>query len=170
MPRYDVDPDPFAVALRDLSSAAYHEAGHAVVGHILRHTPRYVVLRGHYEGRTHYRAHSVDPHDTRPRAAARLESLAASICAGPLAEQRYMGALGDGNDADITQLASIVAHLAGSPEAIADLTQRVQDRAQTLVDEYWPFIEAVAHRLKFDRRISGGELRRIRDGLSSVRP
>lgn len=144
--------------MNDIEATAYHEAGHAVIGVLNRHTPRYVTIAPRRAGldglsrhRTQTRAH--EPSRTL------IESAIMTSLAGQMAEERATGHPSTGSDHDdeaVADLALRYHHDEGVRDAfVAWLTERTRCD----LDTYWPAIELVATMLLWNERLTGAEVR-----------
>ena len=154
--------------------AAYHEAGHAVIGWCFGRRVEHVtiVLSGETGGHVLYRTDRVfewaQPTDTWLR----VELLV--TIAGPEAQKMELGETwedGGGIDPDVGVLQGTDADTAGDlllrmDESRADIEsgaayERFETEAVHLLDEFWPEVERVAEALLKERTLSQERLNEL---------
>jgi len=134
----------------DRAVTAVHEAGHAVIAHLLGHA----VIRASLDGvRTRYRHGDLYAYLCE----------AAIALAGPLAEQHYRPTTKAerrelSREFWHTDLDHARQHIAACGIDRRWLTRQVRVLVRALVREHWPTIERVAAALEQHGTLSGGEI------------
>jgi Peptidase M50B-like len=133
--------------------AAYHEAGHAVVGHMLGSEVRRVSIGADSGGLTRFK---------RPLGFG--ERAVLTTLAGPYAQKRYAprshwrsrnhaGHRSSGRDFDY--VIDLIFDLYGTGKVADRYSRFTEARAEALVDQHWSRIEAVAKALLEHGEITG---------------
>ena len=137
---------------------AYHEAGHAVVGHSLGLVLVDVDVLGDSEG-GHGHTNFRRPDWYRPEVSQDerherfVEAVVITFLAGAIAEARRASFRNpNASGFDLDAVAREWLHLLDSPDEEA-----LMQRAEALVDENWPAIERLAKALMRARRLPGPE-------------
>ena len=132
---------------------AYHEAGHAVVGHSLGLDLVAVDVLGDSEG-GHRRPDWYRPEVSQDERHERfVEAVVITFLAGAIAEARRASFRNpNASGFDLDAVAREWLHLLDSPDEEA-----LMQRAEALVDENWPAIERLAKALMRARRLPGLE-------------
>jgi hypothetical protein len=162
--------------------AAYHEAGHTVIGCALGFRLRYVTVNQKGDGGLS----SFSPHKSKGNRAARLnltERAIQTILAGPAAQATFEGKIlaDSGWDGAVIDLGDIVLPFIGSSASLRSKNRRVRARAMkamtseqaqallkplmlktnNLVDMHWPRIARVAAGLLKHGALSGREVKAL---------
>lgn len=143
----------------DLRLTAFHEAGHAVVMHVLGHVPMVATIEPNENEGTAGHARQLYADGLFEGDAEAIIDYAAMCFAGELARVRAGGnpeeaALGAGSDRE-----DAAEELRRLP---TDETQQAREKAARILEERWPAVEAVAEALLYLKTLEGlGEI----DGL-----
>jgi hypothetical protein len=143
-----------AMKARDAEMAAYHEAGHAVIAHMLGVKVRQV---------------SIDEHGNRTqiggfgRGEDRIERAIIVNLAGPYAQRRHAprsrwrhgNHFGSNSGADFDNVTDLIFNLHGNNKVSEAYWRYVEARAEALVEQHWKKIDAVAQVLLRKHLITG---------------
>jgi len=130
-------------------SAAYHEAGHAVIGIVLRLNVRSAEVQ-ETDGRVGQTLHTSMGHrydgDWPPAHRIRREilGLLAGAFAAKVADGRFDHR---GARYDYDTVVDFALHLAGSGDDASRLIRRAEEQTRALVERHWPAIVTVADEL-----------------------
>jgi hypothetical protein len=157
------------------AATAYHEAGHAVVRHLLAFEPKSVTIST--TSNTERAAKYGDPlrgirldADGSARARMRLEKAIRISYAGPLAEKKHSAHWRASNGAydfgRIEQLGLIACD--GSSTQAKLFLRWLEVATQEMVDAHWAAIERVAKRLLVHDRLAGAHISAVMRGAYSA--
>lgn len=141
--------------------AQYHEAGHAVVAHLLGRRVTSVSAMSDDDlaaGRAGFTSYA--PVDLSRARRATIERSIVIALAGGIAE-RLMDPAAPGEDADDLARIAVWSRLVSG----VDPTE-LRSRSEKLVREHWPAVEAVADALVWDDHLDGRALRAVLRGVA----
>ncbi len=145
---------------------AYHQAGHAVARHHLKHAGRdrsVAIAPGSAGGSGPGHMGHAPPYP-RPSPAMVLDDALARIqvcLAGGIAEKRFAGRWGKAAVyADLERAVEFALRVSYKPETEA-LMHWLQVRTEHLVDFYWPDVEAVARSLLRRKALKGEDVAEV---------
>jgi hypothetical protein len=157
---------------KKLQDTAYHEAGHAVAAwrnHQLKMRD-YVTIAtdpqrgslGHLRNPPRFISELERSGGASGRAILQAERFAIGCLAGNAAECWHRGGkrrhlAGGGQDRE--QAVEILSHLVGSNEELTAYFHLLQIRAENLVAQWWPEVEALAARLVIERKLTSDQIR-----------
>ncbi len=144
---------------------AFHEAGHAVVAHLLGLTVSQVEIVGDGEklGSCHTQRFSRMEAIAREHA---LEDALLVACAGVVAECLVSGSeRWDEDSRDLERAVHLALRLTGDCEKAHALILRTRRRVRRALSRHWDAVEALALRLEADRRMDAGAVRTLLDGM-----
>lgn len=150
---------------RTYARAAYHEAGHAVIGERFG-SVKEVLIDSPQTGFTHWVMHRTSERDFNH--ASVLVTMAGPISAARRMKKglffEYLAGGGIGrDDGDYEKIEKALGSLYPNQDKTSrTLTHRVFDRyARMLVRENWPAIDRVARALIDERKLSGRQVRKL---------
>jgi hypothetical protein len=151
-----------------LEAIAYHEAGHAVVGHCDQYHPRIKMVTINPDknddtlGRCFNRGFGrrFDPEVTvTPAMRVKMEAVIVTTLAGPEAEKRLRGRYNHRwASSDRQSALNLITYLVGSDEELQAYLNLLHVRAKNAVALYWDLIEKVAQALLFEKEFNGDRL------------
>jgi hypothetical protein len=133
--------------------AAYHEAGHAVIAHVLGAQVRRVTIAD-------------DSGSTQIRRLGHGERAILVNLAGPYAQKHYAprsrwrsrSHTGFNSGYDFDNVTNLIFHMHGTGKVAETYWRYMEAKAQALIEEHWQRIEAVA-KVLLDRGVISGDIR-----------
>ena len=159
----------------DKEITAYHEAGHAVVGHLLPHSPKVrkvtIIPRGMAAGLTWYLEDDMQ-HQTRSK----FKALIAVALGGRVAEELAFGEITAGASSDLQRITRIARSMVTEYGMSDEMGLRVYGERQEMVflgreiSEQRDYSDAVAEKIDAEvRKIIDAEYHRVRNLLEANR-
>lgn len=145
---------------------AFHEAGHAVVGHLLGQRVTQLQISGdaHPVGVCHLQRFPAAPNPESPAGRAAAGERILCLIAGLLAEGRAAGRDGwDEASGELDEAVRLALRLTGDCEQALALLQRARGQAEKLLDGSWPLVVALAEALEQRRRLTADEVAEVMD-------
>jgi ATP-dependent Zn protease len=147
--------------------AAYHEAGHIVIGHMLgiEHSHVSIVSTGNVLGEARLARRLVWPRGMRPRRKF-ADKHAIMSYAGAAAERHRFGTITGSDIADRERATVLIARrwtrsTAARDDRIEATARRLEVRANMLVCKHWGRIDRVAQALVAQRTLTANDLRAV---------
>lgn len=153
---------------------AYHEAGHAVMAHLVGQIVTAVEIVGDEEhsGSVCSLRFGGQPTSGESLAEARtLETRILCLVAGGAAEDILTGERRPReSDGDLDEAARLALRLVEEWHQVVPMLDEARDGAVDVLRNHWEAVEALALRLLVHRRLSGEEVRRLIEAVGRRRP
>ena len=153
----------------DLERVAYHEAGHAVAGFLLRRSFAYVTIESAADSLGHCDFAPLDSllgqiiDGAGDHAIAELRRGLITVLAGPAAEERFAGPYDLAGEDDTEQAVDLASVIAATPNEARALAEAAFDEARGLwsIAAQWAAVAALAAALLERNRLSYEEARAL---------
>jgi hypothetical protein len=157
------------IQISERENVAYHEAGHAVAGHLVgrRFTRVSIIADEESHGRCHFAkiASQWNPEwDSGPRTRHRIESWAISCLGGPVAEELFTGVWDDiGATGDERKTLDLLEYLAISTSELEAYWDWLLERTRAMLwaPRHWRSVEALASELMVTNVVGERKAREI---------
>jgi len=148
----------------DREFLAFHEAGHAVMAAMLRRPIRRASIREKHglTGYVDYEQASSALRDIRDEHRPLVETDALILLAGRAAEcERTLGSPMSHASLDRQNARALLGALEDSEEVVLNWMRYLLVRAQSMLQQEWPYVHAVAHALMQDEELDGAAVARV---------
>jgi len=161
--------EPGTPSGRQREDTAYHEAGHVVTAYVLGREFILVSItsQGTSSGRCNFapRPPEFDPWDAAPSTRARIEAEVITDLAGGIAERIATGIENPiGSAADVYFAIDTATFVTSNDNQLHAYVARARERAEAIVREYWPAVQAIAEALLRLDQLDRHQARRIIEG------